>query len=61
MEKLIDWLLPLLHILGLAVCWSLKATTIVIGLLLQLALFVLWLVLVGLLFGRLPRPMMRYL
>lgn len=61
MGKIIDCVLPVLHVLGLGLFWSLKATAIAVGLLLQLTLFFLWLLIVALLFGRLPRPMMRYL
>lgn len=61
MNKVMDYAWPAIEIAGFVVVWSVKATAQVLALVLWLTMFVAWVLVVGFIFGRLPRPMMRYL
>lgn len=61
MGKMSDYAWMALEIFSVVLVWALKATAQLVGLALWLTMFVAWVLLVGLIFGRLPRPMMRYL
>jgi hypothetical protein len=56
-----EYALPALEIMGFILLWSLKATMYVISFMVWLGFFALWLVFVVVVFGRLPRSVMRYL
>lgn len=56
-----DRMWPALSVAGTCAAWVAKAGILAVCLLVQMTLWVMWVLLVLLLFNRLPRPLMRYL